>query len=213
METGRGAGGYTAKTPKHAIASSRCCFNMSQSYAYALYGEAKGAIPWHRAFGYKSGKGTLTVKLEEKRGNFSLKNPITSEDYSEITCDYAYGEDSSISLDYPYWDNFIPGLDPDGNPFDPNRLDGSAYKNVEINSGNLPCVYLSFTAECSQEEMMRSAPLAPSLTSFHAYPEVTKEHSGYRNTDFMGQRAVVPIGGDYQSFKQGIFACRDGNPP
>ena len=55
METGLGTGSYTAKTPKHAIASSRCCFNMSQSYAYALFGAAQGIIPWHKAFGYKSG--------------------------------------------------------------------------------------------------------------------------------------------------------------
>ena len=211
METGFGAGSYWATTPKHAIASSRCCFNMSQSYAYALYGEAIGLIPWHRAFGYKGGKGTLTIKLEEKRGSFSLKDPITPEDYTEPTYDYSYKQDLDISLDYHYWANFIPGLDPNGNPFDPNRLDGSAYKNVEINSGNLPCVYLSFTAECSQEEMWGTS--GAGIGSFHDYPEVTKEHSGYRKTDFMGQRAVVPIGGDYQAFKNGVLACKDGSPP
>ena len=216
MEGGFDSGSYWVTTPKHAIASSRCCFNMSQSYAYALFGEAKGllgTISGHKAFGYKSGKGTLKVELKEKKGSFSLKDPITSEDYSETIHDYAYGEDSDISLDYHYWDNFIPGLDPDGSFLDPNRLDGSAYKNIEISSGNLPCVYLSFTAECSQEELIGAVSLAPSLTSFHSYPEVTKEHSGYRKTDFMGQKAVIPIGGDYQSFKQGVSACRDGSSP
>ena len=198
---GLGIGRSPVATPKYAVASSRCCFNMSQSYAYALFGKVYGVlgiISGHKAFGYIRGKGTLKVELEEKKGSFSLKDPITSEDYSETTYDYAYEKDLDISLNYRYWDNFVPG---------------TAYKNIEINSGNLPCVYLSFTAECSQEEMFFGAPLDVSLTPFHAYPEVSKEHSGYRKTDFMGQKAVIPIGGDYQSFKQGIFACKDGNPP
>ena len=106
MEGGFDSGSYTVETPKHAIASSRCCFNMSQSYAYALFGEAKGllgTISGHKAFGYKSGKGTLKVELEEKKGSVSLKDPITSEDYSETTYDYAYRKDLNISLNYPYW--------------------------------------------------------------------------------------------------------------
>ena len=61
--------------------------------------------------------------------------------------------------------------------------------------------------------MWGSAGLGVIYTSFHAYPEVTKEHSGYRKTDFMGQKAIIPIGGDYQSFKQGVSDCRDDNPP
>ena len=213
MEGGLGMGSYTAETPRYAVASSRCCFNMSQSYAYALVGQSFGLLPWTSAYGWKSGKGTLKVELEEIKGDFSLKDPITSEDYSETTYDYAYEEDSNIALNYPYWNNLIPGLDPDGNFLDPNRLDGTAYKNIEFSYGNLPSVYLSFTAECAQEEIWGSAGLGIIGTSFHAYPEISKEYYGYRKTDFMGQKAVIPIGGDYQSFKNGISACRDGNPP
>ncbi|MGN1029146.1 MAG: hypothetical protein ACI4P7_03555 [Bacilli bacterium] len=34
-------------------------------------------------------------------------------------------------------------------------------------------------------------------TNLNAYYETETSYSGYRKTDFMGEKAVVPIGGDY----------------
>ena len=201
-------------TPKFSVASSRCCFNMSQSYAWAQSGYVIGVgIQMPKAYGYKGSKGTLNVKLEECKGSFSLEEPITSEDYTQTVYDSAWGQDINVSMPYEYWDEFLPGPDPDGSFLDPNRLDGSDYKNIKVSNGNLPSVYLSFEVERSQEEMYGAAGLGISLTSFNHYPEVDTSYSGYRKTDFMGQKAVIPIGGDYQSFKNGVLACKDGEPP
>lgn len=208
-ENEQSSGSQWLYTPKFSVASSRCCFNMSQSYAWALYGSVIGVgISMPKAYGYKESKGTLNVKLEECKGSFSLEEPITSEDYTQTVYDSEWRQDFNIDMPYEYWDEFLQGPDPRG-----SFLDGSDYKNIKVSNGNLPSVYLSFEVERSQEEMYGDAGLGISLTSFHHYPEVDTSYSGYRKTDFMGQRAVIPIGGDYQSFKKGILDCKDGEPP
>ena len=204
-ESGFGTSSRWIYTPQFSIASSRCCFEVSQSYAWALFGSITGILPWQSGYGWRGCKGTLKVELKEVKGGFSLKDPITSEDYTQELAD-----GKKISMPYQYWNNFLPGLDPDGNPLDPNRLDGSDYKNVELSSGRLPSVYLSFEVERSQEELCGGI---LGGQSFESHPELNVSYSGYRKTDFMGQKAVIPIGGDYQSFKNGIMACRDGSPP
>src|SRR5574344_2049936 len=97
-----------------------------------------------KAYGYKGSKGTLNVKLEECKGSFSLEEPITSEDYTQTVYDSARRQDINVSMPYEYWDDFLPSPDPDGSFLDPNRLDGSDYKNIKVSNGNLPSVYLSF---------------------------------------------------------------------
>lgn len=205
-------GGTKIYAPKFSVASSRCCFDMSQSYAWALWGYATGVgFGPPKAYGWKSSKGTLNVKLKEQKGSFKLKNPISVPDYTQQIYEYARRRDTKIGLKYEYWENFIPGTK--GSSFDLNRLDGTGYGDIDLTKGNLPSVYLSFDVDRSQEELFGPAGLGISLTSCNSYHETNQTYSGYRKTDFMGQRAVVPIGGDYQAFKNGVLACKDGQPP
>ena len=201
-------------TPKFSIATSRCCFDMSQSYSQALWGGVvSNDLVRGKAYGWKGTKGTLNVSLEEHKGGFQLKDGIGAEDVVVRTPEYVFGGYIDLNLSYEYWNNFLPGPDPKGSFLDPNRLDGSDYKNITLTNGNLPSVYLSFNVERSQEMLYGEAGLGAINTNLNAYHETETSYSGYRRTDFMGQRAVVPIGGDYQAFKQGIFACKDGSSP
>ena len=201
-------------TPKFSIATSRCCFDMSQSYSQALWGGVvSNDLVRGKAYGWKGTKGTLNVSLEEHKGGFQLKDGIGAEDVVVRTPEYTSGGYIDLNLSYEYWNNFLPGPDPKGSFLDPNRLDGSDYKNITLTNGNLPSVYLSFNVERSQEMLYGEAGLGAINTNLNAYYETETSYSGYRKTDFMGEKAVVPIGGDYQSFKNGIMACRDGSPP
>ena len=104
---------------------------------------------WLKDKNFKILIGTLSVKLEECKGNFSLEEPITPKDYTQTVYDSAYKKDVNVDMSYEYWDEFLPGPDPDGSFLDPDRLDGSDYKNIKVSNGNLPSVYLSFEVERS----------------------------------------------------------------